>query len=352
VAVVLVMLVAGVFGTLALTGPASAASPAAAAPPVRWVHLTVTSAPSDRDQVMMGYDPSNGKVVLFGGYDPAIVPLGDTWTFHAGAWTQLTNLTVSPPARWGGGFVYDAHLSGMLLFGGRNLTQFFQDTWLFNATGWHHLTTFSAPSPRSEPAMGYNPATGHVLLFGGGIGNLPAGSASAWTFYADTWSFNGHTWSNISSTVGTGPSARFGGQLGWDATNGYMFFEGGNSLLSNGTQVPQNDSWKFTTAGWTLITATGSLPAVVSANGGMMTWDFKSGSFILYGGEYGSTVTSQTWSYVSGAWTNLTGSLVNAPSPRSSSGFTDDRSDGAVLLFAGTTPPPNYTYRNDAWALV
>jgi hypothetical protein len=347
------MLLAGVVGTLSVAGHAAARAPSAAAStaPARWVHLTTTTPPSDRDQVMMAYDPSIGKVVLFGGYAPSIAALGDTWTYHAGAWTQIKSLTVSPPARWAGGFVYDPQVAGMLLFGGRNLTQFFHDTWVFNSTGWHQIVPRSSPSSRSEPAMGFDPSTQRVLLFGGGEGNVPAGSGSAWTYYSDTWTFNGLTWVNVTASVGTGPSARFGAQMAWDPVDRYMFFEGGNALLGNGTQVPQNDSWTFSAGAWTMLTTTGP-PVAVAANGGMMTWDIKSGSFILYGGEYGSVITSQTWSYVGDVWTNLTGSLTGHPSPRSSTGFTDDRSDGVVFLFAGTTPPPNYTYRNDAWALL
>jgi hypothetical protein len=301
---------------------------------------------------MMGYDPALGRVVLFGGYDPAIQPLGDTWTSHAGTWTQVAGLTLSPSARWAGGFTYDPQLGGMLLFGGRSLSTFFTDTWLYNSTGWHHLRTATHPSPRSGSALAYDPITGKALLFGGGIGNLPAGSGSVFTFYSDTWTFDGKAWTNISAKVGIGPSARFGGQLAWDPTDRYMFFEGGNGIFANGTQVPMNDSWSFAGGGWTQLSTSGSLPAVVSANGGVMTWDVKAGTFVLYGGEFGSVVTSQTWTYVSGAWTNLTGSIVHSPTPRSNSGFTDDLSDGYLILFAGTSPPPNYTYHQDSRALV
>jgi hypothetical protein len=356
VTIAVAVLIAGVLGSTLTVATPLVPSTALAAPvaPTAWVHLTTPSPPSDRDQVMMAYDPVISKVVLFGGYDPAISPLGDTWTYHAGTWTHLAISGPSPPARWAAGFVYDPQLHGMLLFGGRNLTKFFNDTWLFNGTAWSRISTPSsvAPSPRSEPAMAYDPSTGRLLLFGGGIGNLPAGSSSPWTYFSDTWTLNGHRWTNITAAVGASPSARFGAQLGWDPVDRYMFLEGGNILLASGTSQPVNDSWSFSGGTWTHLATIGAPPTVVSANGGGMTWDVKAGEFILYGREYGSVISSQTWTYVGGSWTNITSSLLGVPTPRSSTGFTDDVSDGYVLMFAGSTPPPNYTYRVDAWSLI
>src|SRR5271154_5922174 len=85
-------------GVVAPPGPAPAGSFTSFGP---WVNLSAASvlAPAGRSSVPMAYDPLLGEIVLFGGYDPSPSgPFGDTWTFAAGNWTNITgNLTLAPP---------------------------------------------------------------------------------------------------------------------------------------------------------------------------------------------------------------------------------------------------------------
>ncbi|HEY6237801.1 MAG TPA: kelch repeat-containing protein, partial [Thermoplasmata archaeon] len=103
-----------------------------------WTDLTsqLSAAPSGRALTSMGYDPLLHEIVLFGGYDPFLPAAGDTWTFNASGWTDITSsLATAPPARWGSSLVWDPNAPALVLFGGRDSSSFYNDTWRFNATG-------------------------------------------------------------------------------------------------------------------------------------------------------------------------------------------------------------------------
>ena len=130
--------------------------------------------PSARSAAALAYDPLIGAVVLFGGYDASVAADGDTWTFANNSWTDITlTLASAPPARWEAGFAYDPNVGAVVLFGGRNVTQFFNDTWEFNGAAWSQLSLSTQPSPRGLMGMAYDPVVDGILLFGGGTGNVP-----------------------------------------------------------------------------------------------------------------------------------------------------------------------------------
>ncbi len=105
-----------------------------------WSNITKPAAahPSERSEVAIAYDFSLNTTVLFGGYSPADPNLGDTWTFRAGTWTNLTaNLPTSPTGRRDMGASFDSTTRASLFFGGMSTTtspprtNYLQDTWYF-----------------------------------------------------------------------------------------------------------------------------------------------------------------------------------------------------------------------------
>ncbi|HTT26276.1 MAG TPA: hypothetical protein VMH90_04870 [Thermoplasmata archaeon] len=335
--------------TRAALGEMATASPGHVA--TAWVQVTPPTSPSSRDQVQMGYDVRLKEVVLFGGYDPAVVPLGDTWVFHAGVWTNLTpNLTVSPPARWGAGFAYDPQQpAGMILFGGRNTTQFFNDTWLFNGTAWFNLTSGPAPSPRGAGVgLAYDAPDHALVLHGGGTGNVPSGSFSPWTRYNDTWAFvHGH-WANRTRAAGPGPGSRSGMVAVYDPVLRGVLYFGGILQYPNGTTATMQDTWSFVHGVWKLLATRGSPPALYAP---AITWDPTLKGAILFG-ENTSSGFDPTYEYRAGAWRNVSPVITASPATRGNVGLTFDKADGYLVLFGGDTPPPNYSYRSDTWAFV
>ncbi len=177
-----------------------------------WTNLTNYAAPhpSARFGASMVYDSSAGYVLLYGGAvngtstangscTPRECPhLNDTWTFHAGTWTNITataSIHGTPPGRWEAGIANDSAAGDVIIFGGQangyksyNATQNF--TWAFSEGVWSNLTPTLpvSPQPRFGEAMGYDPATQTVVMFSG------LNSTSAAVLWENSWAFYGSGW--------------------------------------------------------------------------------------------------------------------------------------------------------------
>jgi hypothetical protein len=187
-----------------------------------WSLATPTSSPPPRDGGNLAYDAVHGKVVLWGGCCTTNdAPYTDTWTWDGTNWQQQ-NPTTSPPASANASMAFDATTSTVVLltptstgastwtWDGANWTQqasattppdggalaydgssalvLFQvdgTTWTWTANGWAEQAPASSPSARNQAAMGYDPGTQQIVLFGGAADGVPQN---------DAWSWTGTTW--------------------------------------------------------------------------------------------------------------------------------------------------------------
>jgi len=118
-------------------------------PPARWGHSMV-------------YDPSNQRILMFGGFDSNHRPLNDLWMYASGTWSEVRGFLDSqkPQPRGGaslvffGGFNYNRglpnycvsdntnNINKLVLFGGTDGRVYFNDTWVFD----EHYYSEIAPS--------------------------------------------------------------------------------------------------------------------------------------------------------------------------------------------------------------
>jgi PKD repeat protein len=331
-----------------------------AAPVGWWSQVSSAANPSTRSAPAMAYDPQIGVVILFGGYlGPAVATSADTWEYSNGSWTNLSSsLSVAPPARWEAGFAYDPSSASLILFGGRNLTQFFNDTWSFNVSGWTQLFPTQSPSARGLVGMTYDVGQAAIVLYGGGTGNVPAQSLSAWNLFDDTWEFSGGNWHNVTAGSTLSPPAVASAGLVYDPIGGYDLLYGGTTA-PNGC-APVAEEWEFQNGSWSNHTS-----SVVTGPGGTtgvydfgITYDVAGSGLLFFGGVTTTSSgacysTAETWGYGSNAtWTNLTGA-VGAPAPvdRHAFAMTYDAADGYAMLFGGNTYN-SYTYLDDTWVFL
>jgi len=116
----------------------------------------------------MAYDAATGTVVLFGGRAGGFTAFNDTWTWDGRTWTKRAP-AASPSPRKGAVMAYDAATGTVVLFGGLNKAggRAFNDTFTWDGTTWTKQATATGPSARWGGAMAYDAATGTVVLFGG-----------------------------------------------------------------------------------------------------------------------------------------------------------------------------------------
>jgi hypothetical protein len=245
----------------------------------------------------MVWDANDGYLVMFGGSNGTQY-FNDTWEFK-GKWLPL-HPTASPPARRSMGLTYDSNLGEVVMFGGHagtSLTnggagyRIFNDTWTFSAGQWTQVVTRSAPPPDAEPDFAYDPSDGYEVLFGG-YNNLRSGVEN--TLDA-TWAFANGTWTNLSGQLGVHPSWRDGGCFAYLPELGVLYLWGGDYLVA-----PLPQTWTFALGHWTLFNATGA-PPVRGSN--RASWDPAIGALLTYGSpedpKTGAVVGSpQTWAFV------------------------------------------------------
>lgn len=272
----------------------------------------------------MAYDPYVGRVVLYGGMNQSGAPLGATWTYRAGNWSQVLTSPL-PPARFDPALVFDAKDNYVLLFGGVNRTTYLNDTWTYQSGAWQQITTSIAPPPLAGASITYDAHDGYVVLFGG---------HNATTFFNSTWTYAGGTWTNRSSTSGAiGPRAS--AAMTFDPVDHYVVLFGGyNGVTYLG------GTWSYASGAWTRLTVTSAPSARDNAS---MAWDPALDVAVLFGGQNGSPL-GDTWTFVHGNWSRA---ATTGPSARSGAmmAFDGANADNYLLLFAGV----GSSYQHDTW---
>lgn len=271
-----------------------------------WTNLSwVGPAPSIRGFASMTFDPDpevNGSVV-WGGFNPSVGDVNDTWVWQSWAgWVHL-NTTIDPPAAELTSLVYDPADSALVLYG----AGYTSSTWELQGGQWWQVNTPGPPFRYGAGAV-YVPGASAVFLFGGLNGS---------TFLNDSWSFSGGTWSNDTSGFVAAPPARAFVGLTLDPSGSVpLLFGGANAALYF------NDTWAIATEpsaalaaapGTSEVTTNVTFTATVS--GGIppyvATFHFGDNVTAMVSGNGSTLVVSHAFinpgSYT--AWVNVTDSV-------------------------------------------
>ncbi|MCI4344011.1 MAG: PKD domain-containing protein [Thermoplasmata archaeon] len=200
----------------------------------QWYNASTPGGPVSRWGAAVTYDPVEGYLVLFGGLDAQNRPLGDTWTLRGGTWTELCSGTSSAPhcspapePRYEVPATFDVHDGYVVIYGGVGGTNTepvpLNDTWSFHDGAWSNVTRGVSPGRvfgGPFGALAYDSHDGYVLLF---------------TVYQTTWSFRNGTWTSIPATVHPTTSSDF--TLFDDPSDGYDVLFGGFDGVANPVSV-------------------------------------------------------------------------------------------------------------------
>ena len=307
--------VAGVTGALTFTESWLGLQPA-----------TQSNGPSARSFAAAGNSPG-GQMLLFGGANGTNL-FNDTWAWSGNQWAQLSPAN-HPAARWGAGMALDTQHNQTILFGGSSNaagTTALGDTWFWNGTSWT-ASGGAAATALIQPAMAYDPIHGQTVLFGGSNGS---------TTVNQTWLFDGSNWTQASPSSFV--PARSGAAMLYDAVHGQIVMFGG---VNAGNYM--NDTWIWNGTNWTQQSPATNPPGRANA---AFVYDQQHGTVILGGGIGASGAISDTWVWNGNNWTNLG---ITAPSARYGSAAADARESQAgaqIFLFGGTNGTTNL---NDGW---
>jgi len=256
----------------------------------------------------------------------------ETWLWTGTDWTQLSPAT-SPSPRTGAAMAYDATTQQFVLFGGASGGASLNDTWTWDASTWTKATPSVSPSARALAAMAYNPGDSNLVLYGG----TPDGGTTA---LDDTWIWTTAGWSPVTAN-GIIPVGHWAAQLGYDSYKGTLFLHSG--FEGGGGQYDDSFIWNKSASNWdewyneepfcAACSASGSLYSPGARAGGGMAYDAATDQLIEFGGQSGSSLSSITWDYVS----DSTVTVASSPAARKFPAMAYDGATGQLVLFGGDT---------------
>jgi hypothetical protein len=157
----------------------------------------------------MTWDPVRNVAILFGGVVNNSM-LGDTWRWNGTGWSQVPTGT-GPPARMRHAMSFDPTTGRIVLFGGANgysASNYLNDTWEWNGTQWQQVATAQSPPPLVGACMMHDPVQSRMLL----VGQPATGPSSS---SMEAWEYDGTTWTLLSTAAAYLPN-QFHLALAWD----------------------------------------------------------------------------------------------------------------------------------------
>ncbi|HZY92865.1 MAG TPA: kelch repeat-containing protein [Thermoplasmata archaeon] len=356
-----------------------------------WTLLNASAPLGGRAAGVFAFDPLLDGDILFGGNTngpsgSGWVPTNYTWLLRGGSWINVTTTAgTAPPAAAGMAGDYDPNMHGILVFGGGTVLGYLNGTWLLRNGSWSSVSTPVGPVGRWYAAMAFDAGDNETLLFGG------EGGSTGSTVFFDTWVFRHNAWSEwngtgrpsplgaIQSSIAVDPNTSgvvvFGGFTGSARLNAtWVFAEGnwsqvlvfplptpgGNSMVASapstnltllvtpGYGSTTSQTWELVNGSWSLLNLSLNPPSYWYPS---FAYDPSVGCFLLFGGAYAAdpaTVTNASWAFCSGAWTDVSSRVGNAPSPRWGAQVAYDPYELGLVLFGGSNGIRNFT---DTWEL-
>ncbi|HET7224997.1 MAG TPA: kelch repeat-containing protein [Candidatus Eisenbacteria bacterium] len=313
-----------------------------------WINFVRAGAPPQRRSAGVVYDRRLDEIVVFGGYGTA-PDLNDAWALPlagTSSWIPLFP-TTRPPGRHNLTAVYDPVRDRMVIFGGQNSTNDFNDAWeltLGDIPAWNPLSPAGVPPvARFGHASIYDPLRDRMLICAGrdttGIASLSA------ILRGDTWSlsFADDAWSPVPAL------ARSGHGFAWDRLRDRALVFGGNDGVNDLADV-----WAAPLAGgaWTPVAAQGTPPSARQRAG--VVYDALRDRLLVFGGTTaGGACNNELWQLAlseTPTWSPLA-PTGTPPDPREGMSLLYDQARDRLVLFGGHQGGASPLWYNDAWAL-
>lgn len=238
-------------------------------------------------------------------------------------WTLCNRGKIRPPARYCHAMAYDAARQRVVVCGGMDYRNVFDDTWEWDGNAWTQCSTVLSITMRSGHAVAYDSARQRVVLFGG---------IQGWPPYVlnDTWEWNGKDWTQRAPA--SSPPARGLHAMAYDSARQRTVLFGGTS--------GGNDTWEWDGNNWTQRFPATSPPG---RSCHAFVYDSARRRTVLFGGGGGANFLNDTWEWDGSNWTQC--SPTTRPPARYDYGMAYDSARRRTVLFGGATP----AFINDTW---
>ncbi|HEY4179120.1 MAG TPA: DUF4215 domain-containing protein [Kofleriaceae bacterium] len=178
-----------------------------------WSQVTPSASPPALAFPLAAYDAKRQLVVLVGS--------SQTWEYDGTTWTQRTPAHAPSLNGQAAAMIYDDERQLVVAYGGAK-------TYTYDGTDWSSVD--NAPfGSRDVAFVGYDPARGASILFGG---------KQALATLGETWAWNGATWQQQFPSVS--PTPRFSGALAYDSIRRALVVYGGLPSATAGA-----DTWTY-----------------------------------------------------------------------------------------------------------
>lgn len=296
--------------------------------------------PSPRSGHVAAYDPAGSRMIVFGG-DGGAGPLGDTFELSLGKapeWRELTFAGPTPLGRDLAAAAFDPSGRRLILFGGW-IGDLHGDTWALSLEGepkWSAWVTAESPSPRFESAMAWDAANRRMLLYGG-WDEKPLGDVWALDLGGDP------AWRLVSHSAEPGTLA--GHSLGYDPARGRVLAFGGHTLVpiaGGELTVHASRVWELDPGATRWSERSVRLGQIRNHR---TVIDPVAGRLMVVGGEQIGTGAHDLFAMAldTGRWEKL--HPGTRPEPRTSPGLVWDAARDRMLMFGGY----DSDFRNDLW---
>jgi hypothetical protein len=290
-----------------------------------WVRLDVPDPrPGPRQGASLSVLYARGQLLLFGGREGSQL-FDELWRFDTerDRWSLIAS-NPRPAPRFGHAATIDTRRRRLVLYGGFGAAGALTDLWAFEPlrVGWQRLAErVVGPGPRAGACAAYDEVEDRFLLAFGSTGT--ARTNEIWSFrFAD------EIWEEIGPPLGR-PPARQDGACFWDATTRRLIVYGGQGegFLA--------DAWQFSLErrSWSQVPA-GRLPAAAGA----ATAVADDRTALLFGGKSaGGYFAGWMLDLASGEASSLLGD-GGGPPPRAGGAAVYSSDTGRFYLFGGANP--------------
>lgn len=196
---------------------------------------------------------------------------------------------------------------------------------------WTEQTPGTNPGPRLDHSLAYDPDRDVVVLWGGTDGVSTA--------YNQTWEWDGSIWAQISTVTSPSTARSTIGKLVYDAD------VGGIIMVVTFDSPAFQETWLYdpVTPTWTLLTTTGSPPAVFAP---FVAYYPTINRTVLYGGQAGGC-SAATYLFEGATLTWSLFSTANTPSASAQSPLVYDPVRDVILKIDGRCTALNY--HDEVW---